>query len=135
MNFFSKLAVALQKTGVTLANFELYFSQELTKIFQYHAILWNYNISSMYQRLTIPLIEVITLRKVLASNLPFFSEVFFSKTSCTIILQMLSKFLLFTLQILLLLNLLTQKKTFPPTEVRTSLSWESHKFARFTSFC
>lgn len=36
---------------------------------------------------------------------------------------MFSKFLLFTLQTVLLLNLLTQKKAFPPTEVKAVLSF------------
>lgn len=121
MNF-RKLAVAFQKTGVILANFELYFSQELTNIFQCHPILWHYNNSSAYQRLTISLIKAITVRNVSVGKLPFFSEVFFSKTSCTILLQM-SKLLLFALQTMMLLNLLSQNKVFVPTEVKGSLSF------------
>lgn len=118
---FSKLA--LQKTGSILTNFDPYFSQELTNIFQFHLIFRNYNISSAYQRLTISLIKAITVRNVLVSDFSFFSVVLFSKTSSTILLQMLSKFLLFTLQAMLLLNLHSQKKVFPPTEVKTSLSF------------
>lgn len=122
MNF-SKLAVALQKTGVIPTNLELYFSQDLTHIFQYHPISWNCDISSAYQRLTISFIKAFALRNVLANNLPFFSEVFFPKISCTFLLKMLSKFLLFTLQTMVLLNFLSQKKAFPPTEVKASLSF------------